>query len=92
VAISLLRNRGVVKEDLSGHYHLAERDLGRDDMARFVRDYEHRDDRDRLELQRLVEYAETRGCRWKFLLEYFGDGASDECGRCDRCEPLTAGA
>ena len=89
-AISLLRTRGVVKEDLSGHYHLIEPDLGHDEMARFVREYEDRDERDRLKLQRFVEYTETRDCRWNYLLDYFGgnDPISDACGHCDLCEPV----
>jgi ATP-dependent DNA helicase RecQ len=30
-------------------------------------------------------YAETRDCRWRFLLSYFGE-PSEPCGRCDNCE------
>jgi ATP-dependent DNA helicase RecQ len=30
-------------------------------------------------------YAETRGCRRRFILTYFGEPASDECFSCDRC-------
>jgi ATP-dependent DNA helicase RecQ len=89
-AISLLRTRGVIKEDLAGHYHLVQPDLSHDDPARYVREYEERDDRDRLKLQRFIEYAETRACRWNYVLEYFGDGDSiaEECGHCDVCEPV----
>jgi ATP-dependent DNA helicase RecQ len=92
LAISLLRTRGVVKEDLSGHYHLIEPDLGHDEMARFAREYEDRDERDQLKLQRFVEYTETPACRWNYLLEYFGgdDAMSDACGHCDLCEPISS--
>ncbi len=88
LAMSLLRSKGVVKEDLLGHLHLLQPDLSRDDLARLVRDYEDRDARDRLKLQRLVDYAESRGCRWRYLLDYFGDEDADvsTCGHCDRCE------
>jgi ATP-dependent DNA helicase RecQ len=30
-------------------------------------------------------YAETRGCRRRFILTYFGEPAPDECFSCDRC-------
>ena len=92
LAMSLLRSKGVVKEDLSGHLHLLQPDLTRDDMARLVRDYEERDARDQLKIQRLVDYAETRGCRWRYLLDYFGDEDAEAtaCGHCDRCDAGTA--
>jgi ATP-dependent DNA helicase RecQ len=90
LAISLFRTKGIIKEDLSGHIHLLQPDLTHDDLARAARDYEERDVRDRLKLQRLVEYAETRGCRWRHLLDYFGqdEPAVDRCGHCDRCDAM----
>jgi ATP-dependent DNA helicase RecQ len=92
LALSLLRTRGALKEDLSGHFHLVQPDLSHDDLARFVREYEDRDERDKLKLQRFVEYTETRACRWNYLLDYFGDKdpLSDACGHCDLCEPVAA--
>lgn len=91
-ALALLRSRGDVKEDLAGHLHLIQPDLSRDDLARMVRDYEERDARDQLKLQRLVDYAESRGCRWQSLLDYFSDedAGIPACGHCDRCD-LVAG-
>jgi ATP-dependent DNA helicase RecQ len=88
LALSLLRSKGVVKEDLAGHLHLIRSDLTRDDLARMVRDYEERDARDQLKLQRLVDYAETRGCRWRYFLDYFSDHDAETpaCGHCDRCD------
>ncbi len=85
-AFSFLRARSIVKEDLSGHLHLIQPDLGHDDFARMMREYEEREERDRLKLERLVEYAEARHCRWNVLLAYFGQEALPEgCGHCDRC-------
>jgi ATP-dependent DNA helicase RecQ len=89
-AIALLRTRGVVKEDLSGHYHLILPDLGHDELARFVRAYQDRDERDQLKLQQFVEYAEKKECRWGYLLDYFAGGdqsAAGPCGHCDICQP-----
>ena len=31
-------------------------------------------------------YAELTDCRRRFLLRYFGQGATDPCGRCDNCD------
>ena len=40
-------------------------------------------DESRLTMMR--SYAETRGCRRRFILTYFGEPADDECFSCDRC-------
>jgi ATP-dependent DNA helicase RecQ len=90
LAMNLFRTKGIVKEDLSGHLHLLQPDLSHDDLARVARDYEERDARDELKLQRLLDYAETRGCRWGYLLDYFGryDESAEPCGHCDRCDAM----
>jgi ATP-dependent DNA helicase RecQ len=40
-------------------------------------------DESRLTMMR--NYAETRGCRRRFILTYFGEPAEEECFSCDRC-------
>ncbi|HEX2119630.1 MAG TPA: ATP-dependent DNA helicase RecQ, partial [Acidimicrobiales bacterium] len=47
------------------------------------------DDRKQLEASRfemMRAYAETRGCRRRFLLTYFGERYDGDCGFCDNCE------
>ncbi len=34
----------------------------------------------------VIRYAQTTGCRRKFILGYFGQGAGEKCGNCDNCE------
>jgi ATP-dependent DNA helicase RecQ len=36
-------------------------------------------------LTMMRNYAETRGCRRRVILTYFGEPAEDECFSCDRC-------
>ncbi|MDE3252486.1 MAG: DNA helicase RecQ, partial [Bacteroidota bacterium] len=36
-------------------------------------------------LDQMVQFCETRHCRRKFLLGYFGEKAPDYCGNCDTC-------
>ena len=36
-------------------------------------------------LRKMADYCELRTCRRKFLLNYFGEQAGNECGNCDVC-------
>jgi ATP-dependent DNA helicase RecQ len=36
-------------------------------------------------LEQMVKLCETKSCRRKYLLNYFGEKAPDYCGNCDRC-------
>jgi ATP-dependent DNA helicase RecQ len=38
-------------------------------------------------LRRMQGYAYQRGCRRRYILEYFGESAPWRCGRCDQCLP-----
>lgn len=62
---------------------------GAPDEATFERlavAYRERGDADREKLERMVFYAQTTFCRWKVILDYFGEGAGFErCGACDNC-------
>jgi ATP-dependent DNA helicase RecQ len=41
---------------------------------------------DRERVERMMAYAQSAQCRWKLLLEYFGEAAEfDHCGTCDNC-------
>jgi ATP-dependent DNA helicase RecQ len=56
------------------------------DAAAVAEAYEARRAADRERLERMVLYAQTARCRWKALLEYFGEPAEwDACGHCDSC-------
>lgn len=40
-------------------------------------------------LDRMAAYCQTRTCRQKDILEYFGDGSASDCKLCDRCHGKT---
>jgi ATP-dependent DNA helicase RecQ len=90
VALNLFRSKRIIKEDLSGKLLLLQPALTLDDMTRLARGYEERDELDRVKLQQLLDYAETRACRWQTLLDYFGQddtsSPASPCGHCDNCE------
>ena len=86
-ALNVFRGAGIVKEDLLGRLHLLRPEMTIDDMTRLAGREQERDEVDRMSLERMVEYAESRGCRWRAVLDYFGhdDDPADACGRCDNC-------
>jgi ATP-dependent DNA helicase RecQ len=49
--------------------------------------YVRKHERDREALEQMVDYAVSAHCRWKLLLDYFGDELPGftRCGRCDNC-------
>ena len=87
--LGLFKQRGLVREE-RGRFVLLHRETTPDDLERMARSYRERDERDRLKQQQMVEYAESRGCRWDSLIRYFDldEGAEPiACGHCDRCAP-----
>jgi ATP-dependent DNA helicase RecQ len=49
--------------------------------------YRQKQERDREALEQMVAYAVSAACRWKLLLDYFGDQVDgfERCCRCDNC-------
>ncbi|AOW95210.1 recombinase RecQ [Rhodococcus sp. WMMA185] len=83
-AVNLLARAGVIDDGDSG---IASAGVADDDAvtaALRVATTDRRMDRSRVEMMR--GYAETRGCRRRFLLEYFGEHPERPCGNCDRCD------
>lgn len=90
VVLALFGAKGITRQDDEGRIVLVEPGLTGDDLERLARSYRNRAEADRLKGQRVVEYAESRSCRWATLLNYFeADDQSDQelesCGHCDRC-------
>jgi len=49
--------------------------------------YRQKQERDKEALEQMVSYAVSGFCRWKLLLDYFGDEVEgfEKCCRCDNC-------
>ena len=90
VCLDLFVGRGLVKVDGAGKYLLVRRGMDRDQVVREGRSYRDREERDRAKMQRIIEYAEGRVCRWQTVLAYFGEtetlkAEGGKCGTCDIC-------
>jgi ATP-dependent DNA helicase RecQ len=86
VALSLLKEAGIVKEERPGRYSLSRRKVPRKELAELAAEWKQRDERDREKLDRMEAYARTAYCRWRILREYFGEeDAEERCGVCDNC-------
>jgi ATP-dependent DNA helicase RecQ len=87
VALSLLKEAGVVRERRGARFTLARSDVAADTLARLAHTWVERGERDREKLERMEGYARSALCRWRVLQQYF-TGATEEienCGVCDNC-------
>ena len=85
VALHLLKQAGAVAQNRKRELRLL--DAIQDDAVRqLTQEYRERDDSDRSALEEMEFYARTGYCRWKVLLDHFGEGdAMEGCGSCDNC-------
>ena len=54
-----------------------------------VRDNEQHREYRRARVELIKDYAETKDCRRRYLLNYFGETSHEPCGHCDNCEAGT---
>jgi ATP-dependent DNA helicase RecQ len=52
-------------------------------LGRSAEETEREDEVERSRIEMMRRYAEHTGCRWSFLLSYFGQSYPGPCGRCD---------
>jgi ATP-dependent DNA helicase RecQ len=87
VAVSRLEELDAVELDASGAITAGSDETPREEVvAEAIARQERFGDaeRDRADLVR--RYAEARRCRWRVLLEYFGEPVTGPCRRCDVCD------
>ena len=85
VCLSLLVGRGIVERHQGDCYRLREKGLSREAIAAAGRSYRDKEEQDRENLQRMIDYAESSSCRWQALLTYFDDDAL-MVGPCLHCD------
>lgn len=69
--------------------HVIERDVPFDQLEIDFDELQRRKAAEYEKLEAVFEFAHTAGCRQRVILDYFGDPKSENCGRCDRCQPHT---
>ena len=88
VVLPAMRDLGLVDEPEPARYRLLRSGLGSEELEELSSQYEKRSEADRDRLRRVVLYAQTALCRWKAILDYFGESQviGDKCGVCDNCQ------
>ncbi len=86
-ALSRLEEIGAVEIEAGGDVAPGDGEVEADEAAEHAAAAQERHrafERSRTDMIRA--YAETRDCRRRFLLAYFGEQLADPCGNCDTCE------
>jgi len=88
VTLSLLRDGGLALCDAPHGWQRTTREATPQHLGALAGDYAKKAERDHDALERMVFFAQTGFCRWKTLLEGFGEALPDgaeRCGHCDNC-------
>jgi len=85
VVLAAMRDLDVVRQE-DGRFALLKSGMKDHDLEAISKAYEERQRADREKLERMVLYAQTALCRWRVLLDYFGESVDwDNCTACDTC-------
>jgi ATP-dependent DNA helicase RecQ len=86
VSLKLLKDGGMLEQDEHLDYRLTRQRVKQKELRLLVDTYRDKRSHDQEALERMVFYAQTGFCRWKVLLEYFGEAVEwSHCGVCDNC-------
>ena len=90
VCLKLLKDGKLLRQDRKLGYSLkppSARAAKAPTYAQLAQVYVDKQERDKQALEQMVAYAQSGLCRWKLLLDYFGDaGDFARCCTCDNCQ------
>jgi ATP-dependent DNA helicase RecQ len=87
VCLKLLKDGKLLRQDRKLGYSLKAPSDKSPSYAQLAQIYVEKQERDKQALEQMVAYAQSGFCRWKLLLEYFGDaGDFERCCICDNCQ------
>ncbi len=91
VVLALLKKARFIEMRARARYGLTEDALRNSELVLSLANYDTKKTYDQSKLAMMLQYSETRSCRRKFILNYFGEEfARDNCGQCDNCLRATA--
>jgi len=91
VCLKLLKDGKLLGQNRQLKYHLPpQAPAAAPKMAQFeqlAQVYADKQERDHAALEQMVAYAQSGYCRWRLLLDYFGDSVPgfEQCCQCDNC-------
>jgi len=87
VCLKLLKDAKLVRQNRKLEYLPSASEPRPGVYARLAQVYVQKQERDKEALDQMVSYAVSGFCRWKLLLDYFGDQAPgfENCCKCDNC-------
>jgi len=90
IVLTLLKKHGLAREHRGNNWQRMRDNLTSIDLSADLTDYEERRARDQEQLDTIVQFCQTTGCRTRFILEHFGETVDPDwaCGNCDACDEL----
>ncbi|MGF6184001.1 ATP-dependent DNA helicase RecQ [Massilia sp. UYP32] len=87
VCLKLLKDAKLVRQNRKLEYLPSAAEPRPGVYTRLAQVYVQKQERDKEALDQMVSYAVSGFCRWKLLLDYFGDQAPgfEKCCKCDNC-------
>ncbi len=86
VILALLKKSGYIETSGKSAYGLTEAVRKNRELVLSLANYDTKKTYDQSKLAMMLQYAETRSCRRRFILNYFGEDFSPlNCGACDNC-------
>jgi ATP-dependent DNA helicase RecQ len=86
VVLALLKKAEFIEMRARSRYGLSEQAIQNRERVLNLTNYDTKKSYDQSKLAMMLQYCETRSCRRRFILNYFGENfEAQDCGACDNC-------